>query len=70
MGCRALLDHVRNRFQVTPGETASDQSLTVEAVYCLGNCACAPAVMLDGKLYGRVSTEILDRLIDRARSET
>lgn len=69
MGCRTLVDHVRDRFQVALGEATPDQSLTVEAVYCLGNCACAPAVMLDGDLHGRVSTKVLDRLIDRARSD-
>jgi NADH:ubiquinone oxidoreductase subunit E len=36
-------------------------------VYCLGNCALSPAVMLDGKLYGRVSSEVADFLIDGAR---
>ena len=69
MGCRALIDQVEDRFQIALGETTADRSLTVEAVYCLGNCACSPAVMLDGKLYGRVSAKALDGLIDQARRE-
>jgi formate dehydrogenase subunit gamma len=39
----------------------------VEQVFCLGNCALSPAVMLDGEPYGRVSPEVADFLIDDAR---
>ena len=42
-------------------------SLTVEQVFCLGNCALSPAVMLDGEPYGRVSPSVADFLIDSAR---
>ena len=35
-------------------ETAADGSVTLEPVYCLGLCACAPAAMLDGEVIGRV----------------
>jgi formate dehydrogenase subunit gamma len=48
-------------------ETTADRSLTVEPVYCLGNCALSPAVMLDGRVFGRVSEERLDELVDTAR---
>ena len=41
------------------------KGLTVESVYCLGNCACAPALVLDGRLHGRVTRERLDALIDQ-----
>ena len=44
--------------------TAEDGRLTLEPVYCLGNCALSPAVMLDGALHGRVSAASLDRLLD------
>ena len=45
------------------GATTADGAVTLEAAYCLGNCACSPAVRLDGKLYGRVSAESLDALL-------
>jgi formate dehydrogenase subunit gamma len=40
------------------------QDVTVEPVYCLGNCACSPAVMVDGKTYGRVSNKRFDEIVD------
>jgi formate dehydrogenase subunit gamma len=67
MGCEGMIRHVENRLGVKMGETTEDQSFSVEAVYCLGNCALSPAVMLDGKLFGRVSSEVADFLIDSAQ---
>src|ERR1700685_135358 len=55
MGCDALIRHVEKRLGVELGKTTADRKFTVEAVYCLGNCALSPAAMLDGKLHGRVS---------------
>jgi formate dehydrogenase subunit gamma len=67
MGCESLVDHVENRLGIKMGQTTSDQSFTVEAVYCLGNCALSPSAMLDGRPYGRVSPQVADFLIDSAR---
>jgi len=67
MGCEKMIGHVENRLGIKLGETTEDRSFTVEAVYCLGNCALSPAVMLDGKLYGRVSSDVADFLIDDAK---
>jgi formate dehydrogenase subunit gamma len=67
MGCDALVQHVEKRTGVKLGETTPDGSLTVEQVFCLGNCALSPAVMLDGAPYGRVSPNVADFLIDSAQ---
>jgi len=42
---------------------SSTAEVTLEPVYCLGNCACSPAVMVDGKTFGRVSTERFDEIV-------
>ncbi len=67
MGCDRLIDHMEKRTGVKLGATSADQNFTLEAVYCLGNCALSPAIMLDDKLYGRVSPAVADALIDDAR---
>jgi len=67
MGCDRLIEHVENRLGAKLGETTTDGSFTLDAVYCLGNCALSPAVMLDGKPYGRVSAQVADFLIDGLR---
>ena len=53
MGGRALGRRVLERLRIGWGET-SVSGVTVEAVYCLGLCACAPAALLDGEPLGRL----------------
>ena len=57
MNARALEEFVRGRLRLNFGETTPDGRITLEPVYCLGNCACAPAMMVNGELHGRVTPE-------------
>ena len=57
MNARALEAHARKLLGVGFGETTADGRVTLEAVYCLGNCACSPALMVNGELHGRVTPE-------------
>ena len=63
MGADGLADAVRRALAVEFGGTTADGAITLEAVYCLGNCACAPAAMLDGQVYGRLSDTRLHSLL-------
>jgi formate dehydrogenase subunit gamma len=63
MGSAALLQHAERRLGTAVGETSKDGDFTLEPVYCLGNCALSPALMVDGELHGRVSAERFDALI-------
>jgi len=62
MGAEALVEHAEQRLGVAMHETRADGAVTLEPVYCLGNCACSPAVMVDGELHGRVSPARFDEL--------
>ena len=65
-GGRALERHAEERLGVKFGETTPDGRVTLEAVYCLGLCACSPAAMLDDEVHGRVTPDALDSLIGAA----
>ena len=65
-GGRAIEAHAKARLGVDFGQTTADGRVTLEAVYCLGLCACSPAAMLDHEVHGRVTREGLDALIDSA----
>jgi len=68
MGARRLEAHAKTRLGVDFHETSRDGGFTLEPVYCLGNCAASPAMMIDGTLYGRVTPERFDRVVaDRGR---
>lgn len=54
MGAEAIAQEVRRVLGVDFHETAADGSVTLEPVYCLGLCACAPSAMLDGEPIGRL----------------
>ena len=68
MGSTALEAHAKKCLNADYHETTADGALTLEPVYCLGNCALSPAVMLDEEVYGKVSPEDLDALIAEARA--
>jgi formate dehydrogenase subunit gamma len=63
MGSRALEDYVREKLKIDFHETTADGRISLEPVYCLGNCACSPAIMLDETVHGRVSPELIDELL-------
>jgi formate dehydrogenase subunit gamma len=67
MGARELEANVKQRLGVDFHETTADGEFTLEPVYCLGNCACAPSVMVDKTLHGRVDAERFEALLVEAR---
>lgn len=63
-GGTALLERACGRFGIGPGATTADGRWTLDQVFCLGLCACGPAVMLDGEPHGRLTVEAFDQLVD------
>ncbi|MEQ8481414.1 MAG: formate dehydrogenase subunit gamma [Hoeflea sp.] len=49
-------------------QTSSDGSVTIEPVYCLGLCACAPAALVDGEVIGRLDAARVDELAKAVRA--
>jgi formate dehydrogenase subunit gamma len=64
MGSKQLTSQAEEKLGIEIKETTADGAITLEPVYCLGNCACSPAVMIDEKVYGRVDPKKLDGLIE------
>lgn len=63
MNSAGLTEHVKKALGVDFHETTADGKFTLEPVYCLGNCACSPAVMRNEDLYGRVTPQRFDELL-------
>ena len=70
LGAVALEQHVKRRLGIEFHQTTADGAYTLEPVYCLGNCACSPALMVDEELHGRVTPDVFDALLASARVPT
>ncbi|MBZ2169656.1 MULTISPECIES: formate dehydrogenase subunit gamma [Marinobacter] len=70
MGCRALESHIQQRLGIGFHQTTHDREFTLEPVYCLGNCACAPSIRLDDRILGRMTPEKFDLLAEQLTTST
>jgi len=68
MGSDALEVHIKKKLGVEFHETTADGAITLEPIYCLGNCACSPSVMINEEVYGRVDNKKIDQLISDLKS--
>ena len=66
-GSTTLLDGVRRLLGINAGETSEDGLFSLELVNCLGSCALAPVMVVDGTYYGRVTLEKLPKILDQYR---
>lgn len=67
-GADALVAHAQSALGCGFHETTGDGQFTLEQVFCLGQCACGPSIMIDDKLHARVGNDKLDRLLDEKRN--
>ena len=63
MGADALVAHAEQYLGVKLHGTTADGAVSLEPVYCLGNCSCSPAMLIDGVPHGRVTPERFDALV-------
>ena len=68
VGAAAVEAHAKRSLGVDFHGTTSDGAIRLEPVYCLGNCALGPSIMIDDRLHGRVSPQRFDELMTSARS--
>lgn len=65
MNQKATEAHAKQTLGVDYHGTTANGAFTFEPVYCLGNCACSPAMMVDGELYGRVTPQRFDDIVSK-----
>lgn len=63
MGGHAIAESALQKLGIGWHGTTPDGAVTVEPVYCLGLCACAPAAMVDGRVVGRLDDARMDRIL-------
>lgn len=65
-----LVDQLQNKLGVRPGETSDDGMYSVETVNCLGACALAPVMVVNGRVYGKVSPGDIEQIIKENGGQT
>jgi len=67
MGSDALEAHAKASLGIDYHENTTDGEFSLEPVYCLGNCACSPAIMIEKEVFGRVTPERFDAIVEEVR---
>ncbi len=60
LGSEDLETYAKEKLGIDFHETTADGKFSLEPVYCLGNCACSPAMQIGHDIYGRVSADSFD----------
>ena len=68
MGSEKLEATIKAKLGIDYHQTTPDGAITLEPIYCLGNCACSPAVMMNDEVYGRVNADLVAELVAEARA--
>jgi formate dehydrogenase subunit gamma len=68
VGAERLVEHAQHVFATKIGQTSPDGTVSLEQVFCLGNCALGPAAQINGRMYGLLDEQRLDTII--AATET
>lgn len=63
VGANALVAHAQQKLGCGMHET-TESGVTLDPVFCLGQCAIGPAITIDGKLYGHMTAQRFDALVD------
>ncbi|MEO0185123.1 MAG: NADH-quinone oxidoreductase subunit NuoE [candidate division WOR-3 bacterium] len=68
-GAPGVLNRFEERLGISAGETTKDNRFTLETVNCLGACALAPIVVIDGEYYGQTTVNKVDKLLEKYAKE-
>jgi len=69
-GYESVRDYLIQKLDIQPGETTAGGLFTLLAVCCIGYCDRSPAMLINRKAYGNLTTEKIDRIIEKLKTET
>lgn len=66
-GSSKIMDRLKERLQIEPGETTKDGKFSIEATRCVGACGLAPVFTVNGEVYGKATVQKLDKVLDELK---
>ncbi len=64
-GAEKVLNAIREKLHIEPGETTDDMRYSLEEVRCIGACSLAPAVVINEETYGQVTPRQVGKMLDK-----
>lgn len=68
-GSEKIMDRLKDRLKIKPGETTEDGKFSIEETRCLGACGLAPVFTVNGEVYGKATVKMLDEVLDKLEKE-
>lgn len=66
-GSETILSELEKKLGIKAGQTSEDGKYSLDAIRCVGACGLAPVVIVDGKVYGRVTVEQIDKILENTK---
>lgn len=66
-GAADILEEFKTQLKIKDDNTSEDGLFTIDTLRCVGACGLAPVVTVDGKVYGRVKVEDVEKIIKEYR---
>ena len=67
-GAQQIIDKFSEVLEIAPGETTKDGMFTIDALRCIGACGIAPAVSINGKVYPKMTVDMVPGVIAEYRA--
>lgn len=63
-GSQKVMDRLKERLKIEPGETTKDGMFSIEETRCVGACGLAPVFTVNGEVHGKATVKMLDTILD------
>ena len=63
-GAESVLEELRKKLSIEPGETTPDGKFSLRSLRCVGACGLAPVMLVGDKVYGRVTPDMVDSILE------
>ena len=68
-GSQKIMDRLKERLKIEPGETTPDGKFSIEETRCVGACGLAPVFTVNGEVYGKATVQKMDQVLDELNSK-
>lgn len=66
-GSQKILDRLKERLKIEPGQTTEDGKISLDTTRCVGACGLAPVFTVNGEVYGKATVKKLDEVLDELK---